>query len=168
MERYYNENIELYSTPEQIRASHILFKTAGKKDDEVKAKAEQVLKEVKAGGDFAALAKKYSEDEASAKQGGDLDFFPKGKMVPEFDEAAFKLNPGEVSDVVKTPTGFHIIKVTDKKPAATRPLDEVRPQIVDQLAWEKAQREGGRPGRWRWRRRSPSPRTSTRRRRRTA
>jgi len=138
VQRNYADNIELYSTPEQIRASQILFKTTGKKVDEVKAKAEQVLKEVKAGGNFAALAKKDSEDEASAKQGGDLDFFPKGKMSPEFDEAAFALNPGEVSGVVKTPTGLVIIKVTDKKPAATRPLDEVRPQIIDQLAFEKA------------------------------
>jgi peptidyl-prolyl cis-trans isomerase D len=138
VERNYNENAELYSTPEQIRASQILFKTAGKKADEVKAKAEQVLKEVKAGGDFAALAKKYSEDEASAKQGGDLDFLPKGKLSPEFDEAAFALDPGSVSGVIHTPAGFAIIKVTDKKPAATRPLDEVRAQIIDQLAWEKA------------------------------
>jgi peptidyl-prolyl cis-trans isomerase D len=138
VERNYNENIELYSTPEQVRASHILFKTAGKKEDEVKARAEQVLKEVKAGGDFAALAKKYSEDEASAKQGGDLDFFPKGKMMPEFDEVAFSLQPGEVSGLVKTQYGFHIIKVTDKKAASTRPLDDVRAQIVDQLAWESA------------------------------
>jgi peptidyl-prolyl cis-trans isomerase D len=138
VERNYNENVELYSTPEQARASQIVFKTAGKKADEVKAKAEQVLKDVKAGGDFAALAKKFSEDEATAKQGGDLDFFPKGKLSPEIDEAAFKLNAGEVSDVIKTAAGFAIVKVTDKKPAATRPLDEVRPQIVDQLAWEKA------------------------------
>jgi peptidyl-prolyl cis-trans isomerase D len=138
VERFYNENIELYSTPEQVRASHILFKTNGKNDEEVKAKAGKALKEVKAGGDFAALAKKNSEDEASAKQGGDLDFFPKGKMMPEFDEAAFKLQVGEVSDLVKTQYGYHIVKVTDKKPASTRSLDEVRPQIVDQLSWERA------------------------------
>ncbi len=138
VERNYNENIELYSTPEQVRASQILFKTAGRKDDEVKAKAEQALKEVKAGGDFGALAKKDSEDAASAKQGGDLDFFPKGKLAPEIDEAAFNLQPGEVSALVKAADGYHIIKVTDRKPASTRPLDEVRPQIVDQLAWERA------------------------------
>ncbi len=138
VERTYNESIELYSTPEQVRASHILLKTAGKKEEEVKAKAEQVLKEVKAGGDFAALAKKYSEDEASAKAGGDLDFFARGKMVPEFDEVAFKLQPGEVSDLVKSQYGFHIITVTDKKAASTRSLDDVRAQIVDQLAWERA------------------------------
>jgi peptidyl-prolyl cis-trans isomerase D len=138
VERAYNDSIELYSTPEQVRASHILFKTAGKKEDEVKAKAEQVLKELKAGGDFAALAKKYSEDEASAKQGGDLDFFAKGKMMPEFDAAAFTLQPGVLSDLVKTQYGFHIIKVTDKKEASTRTLDTVRPQIVDQLAFDRA------------------------------
>jgi peptidyl-prolyl cis-trans isomerase D len=143
VQRSYNDNLELYSTPEQVRASHILFKTAGKNDAEVKAKAEQVLKEVKAGGDFAALAKKYSEDEATAKQGGDLDFFARGRMVPEFDEVAFKLQPGEVSDLVKTQYGYHIIKVTDKKPAAVRTLDEVRPQIVDQLSYERAQTKAG-------------------------
>jgi peptidyl-prolyl cis-trans isomerase D len=120
VQRAYNDSIELYSTPEQVRASHILLKTAGKKEEEVKAKAEQILKEVKAGGDFAALAKKYSEDEGSAKLGGDVDFFAKGRMDPAFEEAAFKLSPGEVSDIVKSQYGFHIIKVTDKKPASTR------------------------------------------------
>jgi peptidyl-prolyl cis-trans isomerase D len=139
VQRAYNDGIELYSTPEQVRASHILLKTEGKKEDEVKAKAEQVLKDVKAGGDFAALAKKYSEDEASAKNGGDLDFFARGRMVPEFDEVAFKLQPGEISDLVKSQFGFHIIKVVDKKAATVRTLDEVRPQIVDQLTFEKAQ-----------------------------
>ena len=143
VERAYNDSIELYSTPEQVRASHILLKTAGKKEDEVKAKAEQILKEVKAGGDFAALAKKYSEDEGSAKQGGDLDFFGKGRMDPAFEEAAFRLQPGEISDVVKSQYGFHIIKVTDKKAASTRTLDEVRPQIEDQLSYEKANVKAG-------------------------
>jgi peptidyl-prolyl cis-trans isomerase D len=138
VERAYADSIELYSTPEQVRASHILLKTEGKKEDEVKAKAEQMLKDVKAGGDFAALAKKYSEDEGSAKQGGDLDFFAKGRMDPAFEEAAFATAVGQVTDVVKSQYGFHIIKVTDKKAAATRTLDEVRPQIEDQLSWEKA------------------------------
>lgn len=138
VQRFYADNIELYSTPEQVRASHILFKTDGKDDAAVKAKAEKVLAEIKAGADFAAMAKKYSEDEASAKLGGDLDYFPRGKMAPEFDDAAFALQVGEVSGVVKTPYGYDIIKVTDKKPASTRPLDEVRPQIVDQLSYEAA------------------------------
>ncbi len=140
IERAYNDSLELYSTPEQVRASHILLKTEGKDEAAVKAKAEQVLKEVKApDADFAALATKYSEDEASAKQGGDLDYFARGRMVPEFEQAAFSLEPGKVSELVKTQYGFHIIKVVDKKAASTRTLDEVRPQIQDQLAWEKAQ-----------------------------
>jgi peptidyl-prolyl cis-trans isomerase D len=139
IERAYNSNIEQYSTPEQVRASHILLKTEGKDDAAVKAAAEDVLKQAKAGADFAALAKKYSEDEASAKNGGDLDYFGKGKMVPEFDQVAFTLEPGQVSDLVKTQYGYHVIKVVDKKPGTTRPLAEVRQQLNDQLAYERAQ-----------------------------
>ena len=86
VERAYNNNIEQYSTPEQVRASHILLKTEGKDDAAVKAKAEDVLKQARSGADFAELAKKYSEDEASAKNGGDLDYFGHGRMVPEFDQ----------------------------------------------------------------------------------
>jgi peptidyl-prolyl cis-trans isomerase D len=141
IERFYNENIDMYSTPEQVRASHILLKAGeGKDEAAVKAKAEEVLKEAKApGADFAALAKKYSGDEATAKNGGDLDYFSRGRMVPEFDQVAFSLEPGQISDLVKTEYGYHIIKVTDKKPATTKTLDEVRPQIADQLTWERAQ-----------------------------
>jgi len=140
IERAYNDGLEMYSTPEQVRASHILLKTEGKDEAAVKAKAEQVLKEVQApNADFAALATKYSEDEASAKQGGDLDYFARGRMAPEFEQAAFSLEPGKISELVKTQYGFHIIKAIDKKAASTRTLEEVRPQIQDQLAWEKAQ-----------------------------
>jgi peptidyl-prolyl cis-trans isomerase D len=139
VERSYRENIQQYSTPEQVRASHILLKTEGKDEAAVKAQAEEILKQVKAGGDFAALATKYSEDEASAKQGGDLDYFGRGRMVKEFEEKAFALEPGQVSDLVKTPFGFHIIKVVDKKPAATKAFAEVQQQIADQLAYERAQ-----------------------------
>jgi peptidyl-prolyl cis-trans isomerase D len=139
IERAYNSNIEQYTTPEQVRASHILLKTEGKDDAAVKAAAEDVLKQAKAGADFAALAKKYSEDEASAKNGGDLDYFGKGKMVPEFDQVAFTLEPGQLSDLVKTQYGYHVIKVVDKKPGTTRPLAEVRQQLNDQLAYERAQ-----------------------------
>jgi peptidyl-prolyl cis-trans isomerase D len=139
VERTYNSNQDQYSTPEQVRASHILFKTDGKDDAAVKAKAESVLKQAKAGADFAELARKNSGDEASAKQGGDLDYFGRGKMVAEFDQAAFSMEPGQTSDLVKTQFGYHIIRVVDKKPAATRTLAEVRPQIVDQLSYERAQ-----------------------------
>ncbi len=139
VERAYNNNIEQYSTPEQVRASHILLKTAGKDDAAVKAKAEDILKQAKGGADFAELAKKYSEDEGSAKNGGDLDYFGRGRMVPEFDQAVFAMQPGEISDLVKTQYGYHIIKLIDKKTATTRPLQDVRQQIVDQLAYERAQ-----------------------------
>src|SRR5205807_7641190 len=139
VEKAYNNNIEQYTTPEQVRASHILLKTEGKDDAAVKGKAEEILKRAKAGADFAELAKKNSEDEASAKQGGDLDYFGKGRMVPEFDQAAFSMEPGAISDLVKTQYGYHIIKLVDKKAAATRALPEVRQQIADQLAYERAQ-----------------------------
>ena len=102
VERYYNDNIELFSTPEQVRASHILLKTEGKDEAAVRAAAEKVLQEAKAGADFAELAKKYSEDESNAKLGGDLDYFARGRMVPEFDEAAFAAQPGLIPDLVKT------------------------------------------------------------------
>ncbi len=139
IERTYNANIEQYSTPEQVRASHILLKTEGKDDATVKAKAEDVLKQARAGADFAELAKKFSEDEASQKNGGDLDYFGRGRMVAEFDQAAFTLDPGKISDLVKTQYGYHIIKVVDKRAAITRPLADVRQQIQDQLAYERAQ-----------------------------
>ena len=139
IEAAYNTNSQQYETPEQVRASHILLKTEGKDDATVKAKAEDLLKKAKAGADFAELAKANSEDEASAKNGGDLDYFGRGRMVPEFDQVAFALQPGQISDVVKTQYGYHIIKATDKKAATTRPLAEVRQQLSDQLSYERAQ-----------------------------
>jgi peptidyl-prolyl cis-trans isomerase D len=141
VERYYNNNIELYTTPEQVRASHILFKTEGKDEAAVRAAAEKVLAQVKQGGDFADLAKKYSEDEQSKVLGGDLDYFGQGRMVPEFDAAVFAMSPGAVSDLVKSAFGFHIIKLVDKKPAVTRTLDEVRTAITEQLKTERVQRQ---------------------------
>ena len=99
---------------------------------------EFVLKQAKApGADFAALAKKYSEDDGSKVNGGDLDYFPKGRMVPEFEQAAFSMQPGQISDLVKSQFGFHIIKVVDKKAAGTRPLDEVRAQIQQTLTAQR-------------------------------
>ena len=135
----YNQNLQQYQSPEQVRASHILLKTEGKDEATVKKAAEDLLAQVKAGADFAQLATKHSEDEGSAKNGGDLDYFGRGRMVPEFEQAAFNMQPGQVSDLVKTQYGFHIIKVVDKKPGSTRTLDEVRAQITDQLRFQKAQ-----------------------------
>ena len=124
VERSYNEQLGKYTTPEQIRASHILFTTEGKDDAAVRQQAEQVLKEAKSGADFAALAKKYSQDESNAQQGGDLDYFGRGRMVGAFETAAFALAPGEISDLVKTEFGYHIIKLTDRKPAIVRPISD--------------------------------------------
>jgi len=140
VERYYNDNIEMFSTPEQVRASHILFKTEGKDEAAVKAAAEKVLAEAKGGADFAELAKQHSEDESNAKLGGDLDYFSRGRMVPEFEDAAFGAQPGLIPDLVRTGYGFHIIKVVDKKAGSVRTFDEVKAQIREQLVGEKAQR----------------------------
>ena len=141
VQSYYNGNITQYQTPEQVRASHILLNTAGKDEAAVRKQAEDILQQVKAGADFAELAKKYSEDEGSKPNGGDLDYFSRGRMVPEFEAAAFALEVGQVSDIVKSQFGFHIIKVTDKKPAVTRSLDEVRPQIEEQLKRQRADQQ---------------------------
>ena len=150
IQRSYDDNQQQYSTPEQVRASHILLKTEGKDEGAVKKQAEDVLAKVRAGSDFAQLAKQYSEDDASKAKGGDLDYFGKGQMVPEFDKAAFSMSPGQVSDLVKTQYGFHIIKLLDKKAGATKPLAEVRAQIEDQLKWDRAQSEAQRmPTTWR-------------------
>jgi peptidyl-prolyl cis-trans isomerase D len=139
---FYQQNLSQYQSPAQVRASHILFKTEGKDENAVKAKAEEVLKMAKApGADFAALAKKFSEDESNSANGGDLDYFGRGRMVAEFEQAAFAMKNGDISDLVKTAFGFHIIKMVDNKPETTRPLAEVRSEIEDQLKWQKAQAE---------------------------
>jgi peptidyl-prolyl cis-trans isomerase D len=139
VEKYYRDNEPQWATPAQVRASHILLETEGKDEAAVRARAEALLKQIKAGADFAALANKESEDEVSNTKGGDLDFFGRGRMVKEFEDVAFSLPVGQVSDVVKSSFGFHIIKVTDKKPESRKSLDEVRQQITDQLAYERAQ-----------------------------
>jgi peptidyl-prolyl cis-trans isomerase D len=141
VQSFYNGNITQYQTPEQVRASHILLNTAGKDEAAVRKQAEDILQQVKTGADFAELAKKYSEDEGSKPNGGDLDYFSRGRMVPEFEAAAFALEVGQVSDLVKSQFGFHIIKVVDKKPAVTRSLDEVRPQIEEQLKRQRADQQ---------------------------
>ncbi len=139
IQRTYRQNIEQYTQPEQVRASHILLNIEGQDEAAVRAKAEGLLAQLKAGGDFEALAKANSQDAASAARGGDLDYFGRGRMVPEFEQAAFTLPVGELSDIIRSQFGFHIIKVTDKKAAEVQPLDAVRPQIAEQLKFERAQ-----------------------------
>ncbi len=140
VERYYNRNIYLYETPEQVGASHILFKTADKDEEEVRRKAEDVLAQLQSGADFAELAKEHSED-TSADNGGSLGMFGRGEMVPEFEQAAFSMDVGEVSDLVRSTYGFHIVKVTQKQAPLTRPLDSVRDEILNTLRMEKAQEQ---------------------------
>lgn len=139
IQRAYNQNIDQYSTPEEVRARHILLNVEGKDEAAVRAEAEQLLAQVKGGADFAALAGKHSEDVASASNGGDLGFFGRGRMVPEFEAVAFTLEPGQVSDLVRTPYGFHIIKVEEKKAGDVQSLDSVRATIAEQLKAERAQ-----------------------------
>ncbi len=140
VEARYRDNMAMFSTPEQVRASHILFKTEGKDVETVRTAAQAVLARVGAGEDFAVLARQYSED-TSAAQGGDLDFFTRERMVKEFSDAAFDLEIGEVSGLVQSQFGFHIIKTTDRRPATTRTLADVRLQLEDQIKYEKAQAE---------------------------
>ena len=127
-----------------MRASHILLKTDGKDDAAVKKQAEELAVKAKAGADFAALAKTFSEDDSNNSKGGDLDFFGKGQMVPEFDAVAFAMKPGDVSDVVKTQFGYHVIKLTEKRAASQRALADVQAQIVDQIKWQRAQDQAQR------------------------
>ena len=141
VQQYYNGNIAQYQTPEQVRASHILLGTAGKDEAAARKQAEELLAQAKAGADFAELARKFSEDEGSKVNGGDLDYFSRGRMVPEFEAAAFALEPGQISDIVKSQFGLHIIKVADKKAAVTRSLDEVRAQIEEQLKRQRADQQ---------------------------
>jgi len=140
VEAFYAQNKAQYTTEGRVRASHILLKTEGKDEAAVKAKAEALLAQAKApGADFAALAKANSEDEGSAVNGGDLNSFGRGQMVPEFEQAAFAMKTGDISDLVKTTFGFHIIKVVESQPETSRPIAEVKPELVDQLKWQKAQ-----------------------------
>lgn len=142
VEAFYTQNKAQYSTEGRVHASHILLKTEGKDDATVKAKAEGLLAQAKApGADFAALAKANSEDEGSAVNGGDLNFFGRGQMVPEFEQAAFALKAGDISELVKTTFGYHIIKVLESQPESARPVADVKPEIVDQLKWQKAQQQ---------------------------
>ncbi len=145
---YYNDHRDQYRTPEQVKVSHILIKTPvpgpdGKVDDkavaEAQRRAEDLLKEVKGGANFEELAKKYSEDPGSAKQGGSLGSIGRGQTVPEFEKAAFSLPKGQISDLVKSSYGFHIIRVDDKQEAHMKSLDEVKSDIEPLIKRQKAQ-----------------------------
>jgi peptidyl-prolyl cis-trans isomerase C len=141
---YYDGKPDLFKQPEQVRASHILIKVDPEADESRKAEArkklEMIQKRLQKGEDFAALAKEFSEGPSRGK-GGDLGYFRRGQMVKAFEEAAFTLRPGEVSDIVETKFGYHLIKVIDKKPEKTIAYKDVKDRLGDYLKREKVQKE---------------------------
>ncbi len=143
IQAYYDANKATFDEPEQVRARHILVRAPQDGDEAKKAEArtkiEGLLARIKAGEDFAAVATASSEDESNAPRGGDLGFFPRGRMVPPFEDAAFALQPGEVSGVVETGFGLHLIKLEERRAAGARPFDDVKGEIS-----EKLRREAGK------------------------
>jgi len=143
---YYEQNLARYGEPEQRRASHILL-TAGdggsaKDKDGARKKAEELLAQLrKSPGDFDKLAREYSKDPGSAAKGGDLGFFRRGMMVKPFEDAAFAQKPGEIGDVVESDFGFHIIRVTEVKPAQAQPFEQVRGAIETEYRRAQAQKK---------------------------
>lgn len=141
---YYNSHIDEYKVQNRAHVEHILFKTIGKTDAEVaeiRAKTQDVLNKAKKGASFEDLAKKFSEDDATKPKGGDLGWIVEGQTVPEFQQAAFSLPKGSISDLVKTQYGFHIIKVIDRETAHTKSFEEVRESILPILLDEKVRQD---------------------------
>ena len=128
---FFQENSEVFMQPSQVRASHILVKT--------RKEAEEILKTINAGSSFESMAQSRSIDTNSAEQGGDLGFFSKGEMVPEFESVAFSLKVGELSKPVKSQFGYHIIKVTDRKAGETVAFSSVKDVIIEKLGQKKQQ-----------------------------
>jgi peptidyl-prolyl cis-trans isomerase D len=148
LQAYYNQHRDQYRGAEQAKVSHILIKTPlpgpdGKVDDkgvaEAQRRAQDLLKQLKAGAKFEDLARKYSEDPGSAKEGGSLGWIGKGRTVPEFEKAAFSLPKGQISDLVKSSYGFHIIRVDDRQDAHMKTLDEAKGEIEPILKQQKTQ-----------------------------
>jgi len=137
LKKYYESHKDEFKTPEMVRVRHILVKvdaSASEKDKKAaKKKAESILKKIKSGEDFAKLAAEVSDDPGSKQKGGELGFFPRGRMVQPFEDAAFALKPGEVSGLVKTQYGYHIIKVEERKAAGIQSFDDAKESIDQKL-----------------------------------
>ncbi|MFZ2445368.1 MAG: SurA N-terminal domain-containing protein [Syntrophobacteraceae bacterium] len=151
VKRHYEDHLAQYKREKEVRARHILIMVkegaSEKEVEKARSEAQKVLDEAKKGKDFAELAKKYSQDTTTAKQGGDLDYFNEKAMAPEFSEAAFALKKGQIGSLVKTPYGFHIIKVEDVREARTVPLAEVKADIAKLLKTQVAQEIAFKKGR---------------------
>lgn len=143
LEAYYRENELRLTLPEQLRARHILlvWKARGTRDDRAATRQQltSILERARGGEDFAELARKYSEDPETAPMGGDMGFFHRGQRVPAFEQAAFALKPGEISGIVETPFGVHIIRLEERRDARLLPLDEVRRQLREHVRAEKVE-----------------------------
>ena len=140
---FYDENTSMFEQPERVQARHILIKSDGEATDEQKAEAREKLDAVRqkavSGEDFAALAKEHSEGPSNTR-GGDLGYFSRGQMVKPFEDVAFALAKGEISEIVETQFGYHIIQVTDHQPASVVAYDTARAQITERLKQEKSRR----------------------------
>ena len=135
----YNSGVDRFRTPERVKIRHILIATnATTTDAQAQAQANDVLKQLKAGGDFAELAKKYSKDPGSAAKGGDLDFVTRGQMVKPFEDAAFSLKTGETSGLVKTTYGYHILQVQAREDARVKPFAEVKDTLASDYKKSKS------------------------------
>jgi peptidyl-prolyl cis-trans isomerase D len=136
--QYYDASLSQYQTTGQVRASHILLRVEGDDDEAVAARAAELAAEARGGADFAELARQHSQDETNAANGGDLGSVGRGRMVPEFENAAFALAEGEISDPVRSPFGYHVIHVTEKQEEVTQPFAEVRGAIENVLKRERS------------------------------
>jgi len=144
LKKQYQDDNQQYQVANQVHVQHILFKTVGQTDalvEETRKKAEDVLKQARKGAKFDELAKKYSEDPSSKDKGGDLGWIRQGQTVPEFEKTAFSLGPGQISDLVRTQYGFHIIKVLEKQTAHTKPFEEVKDAIRTPLLLSLADKQ---------------------------
>lgn len=139
IKEFYNENKVQFKEKEQVRASHIIILTNDKDEKKAEETINKIYNEIKGGLDFAEAAKKYSED-GSAQQGGDLGYFGRGKMVQEFEEVAFKMNKNEISKPFKSRFGYHILKVTDKKPEKQLSFEEVKEDVKNIIISEKTKK----------------------------
>ena len=143
LERYYHDNERRLTFPEQVRVRHILltWKPLGKQDDRaaIREQMDPILERARSGEDFAALAREFSDDFATKQSGGDTGFFHRGQMAPDFEDVAFRLQPGEISDPVETAFGVHIIRVEERQETYLLPLEEVRDKLRDHIRAEKSE-----------------------------